>query len=680
MRFRMTKLVEVLIRLDSFCQSPQKGASEFTMHFLQNWPLTGLRTLRLLIVGLGLLMPVISHAQDQPVKPTGVDFTHDVVPILRAHCSKCHTNGVAKGDFAMDTKSSFLKSDSISPGKAAESDLIERIKSGEKEFKMPPEGARLSAKDVATLTSWINQGVSWEPSFSFRQSTYEAPLKPRKVTLPAAQPGFEHPIDRIVKTYWDSKKQSPPPVLDDLSFVRRVYMDLTGLLPPTSELEKFLKDTDPNKRAMLVRRILDDRPAYADHWLSFWNDLLRNDYKGTGFIDGGRKPISKWLYEALLNNKPYDKFVHELISPTKESEGFIYGIQWRGRVNASQVREVQFAQNVGQVFFGANLKCASCHDSFVDKWKLEDAYGLAAIVSDKPVEINRCDIPTGRMAQAKFLFPELGSIDPKAPKEERLRQTADLVVHPDNGRFRRTIVNRIWQKMFGHGLVHPVDAMGTPPWNADLLDYLANYLADQKYDLKALMAHIATSRAYQTVCSPHSENVAVEDYVFLGPELKRLTAEQFIDALWTITGTSPDKPVAPVTIPGRHEDSATEGPKVRASLMDCDALQRSLGRPNREQVVTQRGELLTTLQALDLSNGQRVTDLLKAGAAKVLADQKGQPVDKIIDEVFQDALSRLPKTSERGTAREILTDKPTPESLADLIWVVVMLPEFQLIR
>jgi hypothetical protein len=381
-----------------------------------------------------------------------------------------------------------------------------------------------------------------------------------------------------------------------------------------------------------------------------------------------------------LNNKPYDRFVHELISPSKESEGFIYGIQWRGRVNASQVREVQFAQNLGQVFFGANLKCASCHDSFVDKWKLEEAYGLAAIVADKPVEINRCDIPTGRMAQAKFLFPELGSIDPKAPKEERLRQTADLVVHPDNGRFRRTIVNRIWQKMFGHGLVHPVDAMGTPPWNADLLDYLANYLADQKFDLKALMAHIATSRAYQTVCSPHSENVAVEDYLFLGPELKRLTAEQFIDALWTITGTSPEKAVAPVTIPSRHEDSATQGPKVRASLMDCDALQRSLGRPNREQVVTQRGELLTTLQALDLSNGQRVTDLLKAGAAKVLADQKGQSVDKIIDEVFQDALSRLPKTSERATAREILTDKPTPESLADLIWVVVMLPEFQLIR
>lgn len=625
-------------------------------------------------------MPSVVMADDAPAKVAEVDFTHDMVPILRARCGKCHTNGVAKGDFAMDTKASFLKSDAISAGKAAESELIERIKSNEKEFKMPPEGPRLSAKEVATLTSWINQGVPWEPSFSFRQSTYEPPLKPRKVTLPVAQAGFEHPIDRIVKSYWDQNKLSPPPVVDDLAFVRRVYMDLVGLLPPSVEVERFQSDSDPNKRALLVRRLLDDRPAYADHWLSFWNDLLRNDYKGTGFIDGGRRPISRWLYQSLLDNKPYDTFVHELISPTKESDGFVYGIQWRGRVNASQVRELQFAQNVGQVFFGANLKCASCHDSFVDQWKLDDAYGLAAIVADKPLEINRCDNPTGRMAQARFLFPELGSIDPKASKEERLRQTADLVVHPDNGRFRRTIVNRIWLKMFGHGLVHPVDAMGTPPWSADLLDYLANYLVDQRHDLKALTAHIATSRAYQSACSPHSENVAVEDYKFIGPELKRLTAEQFIDALWTITGTSPEKPVAPVTQVSVAQDSPTKGPKVRASLMDCDALQRSLGRPNREQVVTQRGELLTTLQALDLANGQRVSDLLKTGAAKILADHKGQPVDKIIDKLFEGALSRLPKPAERGTAREILTDKPTPDTVADLIWVVVMLPEFQLVR
>lgn len=627
-----------------------------------------------LLLLLGQL-PVL--AQDAPRQP-GADFIHDVVPILRKHCSKCHTGGVAKGDFSMDTRAALMKSQAVLPGKAAESDLFERITSTEKDFKMPPEGARLSDKEVGVISQWIIEGARWEESFSFRQSTYEPPLKPRAVTLPPAQQGFEHPIDRIVKAYWDKNRVSVPPVSDDITFIRRVYWDLVGLLPPITEVEKFQKDSDPAKRALLVRRLLDDRPAYADHWMSFWNDLLRNDYKGTGFIDKGRIAISKWLYESLAGNKPYDKFVHELISPTPESEGFVYGIQWRGRVNASQVREVQFAQNVGQVFFGANLKCASCHDSFIDKWKLDDAYGMAAIVAEKPLEINRCDNATGKMAQPRFMFPELGTIDSGASRADRLKQTADLVVHAENGRLRRTIVNRIWHKMLGHGLVHPVDAMGTPPWNEDLLDYLANYLVSQGHDLKALMAHIATSRAYQAVCSPHSENVAVEDYVFVGPELKRLTAEQFMDALWSITATGPDKPLAPVAIAALSPDSPTHGPKVRAALMESDALQRSLGRPNREQVVTQRGDVLTTLQALDLSNGQKVADMLKTGAAKVL--EKKLKTDDLIDSLFRDSLSRLPKPNERATAREILTDSPTADSVADLLWVLVMLPEFQIVR
>ncbi|MBI1323076.1 DUF1549 domain-containing protein [bacterium] len=640
------------------------------------------RTLRSWI-SLGIFA-VLAHAVPvfaQDGKKPGVDFIHDVVPILRNQCGKCHTNGVSKGDFAMDTRASLLRSESVVPGKSGESDLVDRIVSDEKDFKMPPEGARLTAKEVETLKAWVDAGVPWEESFSFRQGSYEPPLRPRAVTLPPSQPGFEHPIDRIVKAYWDKNRVSPPPVSDDVSFARRVSMDLVGLLPAPAEIDKFVKDTDPAKRALLIRKILDDRKAYADHWLTFWNDLLRNDYRGTGFIDGGRKQIVKWLYSALLENKPYDRFVHELISPpTPESEGFVYGIQWRGRVNASQVREVQFAQNVGQVFFGANLKCASCHDSFVDKWKLEDAYGLAAIVSDQPIEINRCDNPTGKMAQAKFLFPELGTIDAAAPKAERLRQTADLIVHKENGRFRRTIVNRIWHRMMGHGLVHPVDAMGTPPWSEDLLDYLSNYLADQGDDLKSLMSHIATSRAYQSVASPHSENVSPDDYVFLGPELKRMTAEQWVDALWTITGTGPEKPFAAVTLPERTTDSPAAGPKVRAALMDCDPLQRSLGRPNREQVVTSRPEILTTLEALDMSNGKPVSDLLRAGAEKILERNPGKSTAELTSWLFRAALSREPSADERATSAEILTDKPTADTLADLLWVVVMVPEFQLIR
>ena len=108
---------------------------------------------------------------------------------------------------------------------------------------------------------------------------------------------------------------------------------------------------------------------------------MRNDYAGTGYIDGGRKAITDWLYKSLVNNKPYDQFVRELIDPSPESEGFSKGIKWRGRVNASQVPEIQFAQNISQVFLGLNMKCASCHDSFIDVWKLDDAYGLAAIIA-----------------------------------------------------------------------------------------------------------------------------------------------------------------------------------------------------------------------------------------------------------------------------------------------------------
>src|SRR5690606_14688331 len=134
-----------------------------------------------------------------------------------------------------------------------------------------------------------------------------------------------------------------------------------------------------------------------------------------------------------------------LAPPTAESRGFIDGIQWRGAVNASQVREVQFSQSISQTFLGLNMKCASCHDSFVDRWKLDEAYGLAAIYAERPLEIARCDKPTGRMAKPGWIFPELGEVDAAAPQPERLKQLAALMTHPDNGRFTRTIVNRLWQ-------------------------------------------------------------------------------------------------------------------------------------------------------------------------------------------------------------------------------------------
>jgi hypothetical protein len=634
-------------------------------------------SLRLLGAVLGLLALTASGRAQAPKK---VDFAHDILPLLKARCAECHTNGKYKGSFSLDTREDILRTKGVVLGKSAVSEVIKRVISNDPKVRMPPKGEALAAKDIELLKAWIDQDLPWEPGFSFKAGTFVAPLKPRRPALPAGQNGREHPIDRIVDAYFSKHKVGTPATLDDESFLRRVYLDLIGLLSTPAEVNAFVQDGAADKRGQLVRRLLNDNRAYTEHWLTFWNDLLRNDYAGTGFIDGGRKQISGWLYSALLDNKPYDQFVRELISPTADAEGFVRGIQWRGNVNASQVRELQFSQNISQVFFGINMKCASCHDSFIDRWKLDDAYSLAAIIADKPLEIHQCDKPTGKHAAPRFVFPELGEIDAKLPKAKRLEELSRLVTHPENGRFSRTIVNRVWQRLLGRGIVHPVDVMANRPWSEDLLDYLAVYLVDQKYDLKQLIEHIVTSRAYQSRPVVIGQEPAGEDYVFRGPEVKRLTAEQFVDAVWTLTGTAPAKPVAPVRLPDFAEAVPAQHRFVRASLVNSDALMRSLGRPNREQVVTTRPDLLTTLQALDLSNGQLLSDTLTRGAARLLKTDPKAPNAQRIEELYLGALGRRPTVEEAATANAILGEKATTDSLADLLWIVLMLPEFQLVR
>jgi hypothetical protein len=335
------------------------------------------------------------------------------------------------------------------------------------------------------------------------------------------------------------------------------------------------------------------------------------------------------------------------------------------------VRELQFAQNVAQVFLGINLKCASCHDSFIDSWRLADAYGLAAVVADAPLEMHRCDKPTGVKAAAKFLFPQLGDIDPARPKQERLKRLAGLITQPDNGRLARTVVNRIWHRLMGRGIVQPVDVMANEPWSADLLDALATHLADNGYDLKKTIELIVSSRAYQSQCAAQAGDSEGE-YVFRGPTAKRLTAEQFLDAVWRMTDMAPAKPSADFGDRGREP--------VRAALVGADALMYSLGRPNRDQVVTTRPEELSTLQALDLTNGQILADLLDRGAKNLRKRHPTWGADEMIAWIYRAALARAPTAAELETARRMLGAPLTDAGLSDLLWAVLMLPEFQLVR
>jgi hypothetical protein len=609
-----------------------------------------------------------------------VDFTHEVVPILRKHCGECHTGDARQGGFSLNTREDLLAggdsgTPGLVPGASATSELVARITSDDPDYRMPSDGEPLPPEAVAVLKAWIDEGAPWEPGFAFKGTAWEPPLALREVVLPPAIDGRTNPIDRVVDAALAAHGVPRPPRCDDRTFIRRASLDLVGLLPEPDRVEAFVADTDPNKNARLVRELLDDDVAYADHWMTFWNDLLRNDYTGTGFITGGRRQITTWLHRSLAANVPFDRFVRELVSPTDESRGFIDGIVWRGTVNASQTVPIQFAQNIGQTFLGINLKCASCHDSFVDRWTLQQTYDLAAVTSEQPLELARCDKATGVMATPAWIFPDLGQIDATLPPPARLAQLAEIMTKPGNGWLSRTLANRLWHRLMGRGIVHPIDSLRTQPWSEDLLDLLAGDLVSHGWDVRHLLETICTSEAY-AAATPAVEGLPRgTDYVFRGPLPRRMTAEQFTDAVWALAGTAPAKPDAEVLA----APAPASTPMVRSALVKATPLMAALGRPNRDQVVTSRPSDLTTLEAILLANEQSLADEIAKGGGRILAEHGPDP-DRIISWIFSAALSRPPTAAEAAVARDLLGAAPTAERVADCLWSVVMLPEFQLVR
>ena len=197
---------------------------------------------------------------------------------------------------------------------------------------------------------------------------------------------------------------------------------------------------------------------------------------------------------------------------------------------------MQAAQNTSQIFIGLNLACNSCHDSFISKWTLKDAYALASFFSDEErLRLYRCDIAQDAYATPGFLFPELNHPPASGSLADRRRAAAAIFTDPRNGRMPRTIVNRLWHRLLGRGLVENPDDLDGEPWQPALLDWLASDFVDHGYDLKRLIATIVSSRAYQLPAVARTAQPA-KVYTFRGPEIRRLTAEQFADAVASITG------------------------------------------------------------------------------------------------------------------------------------------------
>ena len=609
-------------------------------------------------------------------------LVNEVRGIFAHHCYKCHGDTKQKGMLRLDEKEFVFAGGENGPviidGKPQQSEIIRRIKlTKNHKDVMPSKGELLSDREIGLLNLWIEKGAPW-PEGSHEPSAFPvAKLEPRKPNLPD---GKENPIDRWVDVYFKENDIQWPQIVDDRTYLRRIFMDIIGLQPTPDDLKNFEKDKRRNKREIWVEQLLKRNDDYAQHWLTFWNDALRNDYTGTGYITGGRFAINSWLYQSLRDNKPYDVFVKQLLYPNDSSKGFIAGIQWRGTVNASQRVEMQAAQNVGQVLLGLNLKCASCHDSFVSDWKLEDAYAFANIFSEKPLEISRCEKPLGKYAATRLLWPVLGEIDSTATRDQKLKQLAESLVQPANGRLFRTLVNRIWRQMMGRGLIEPVDEMDNAPWSPDLLDWLAVNFTENKHDIKKLISLIASSKTYQlpAVHYQSHEELRTENFVFKGIISKRITAEQFSDAVSQIITpvfVSEDLKLDPYTLAGFEPTGQRLN---RASLVANNSFLTALGRPNREVVSTSRDTQASLLQALELTNGESLNAVLLKGA-KNWRNEYDRPED-IIEKMYGLTLLRKPSPSEIQIALQALGKKPDEAEIADFFWVLLLHPEFQLIN
>lgn len=497
--------------------------------------------------------------------------------------------------------------------------------------------------------------------------------------------GYEgNPIDWFISKWLDEKNQDAGERSEDYLFLRKAYLDVIGLLPPVDQRKEFLMNKSDSKREDLVDSLLADNNAYAEHWMTFWNDLLRNDEQTN--IDNLRGSVTNWLFESLETNKAYDIMVAELLNPTERSAtGFLKGINWRGRINASQRPVIQAAQNVGQVFLSTTLKCASCHNHFTKPYKLADTYGLASFFSEEPLDIYRCDKLTGEVAHASFPLPGGEDMPIDAPLFERREAAVRMVTSPKNERFAQSIVNRLWHKLIGRGMFEPIDDLDGDLFYPEMLEWLAYDFTANGYDMKHTLRMILTSQAYSMKSATKKAIPYTPQYA--NPSPRRMTSEQLLDSIAIVTRHYPK--------PERLFGTRVENPVVRTwRYKEPGPMSIALGRPNREQVVSARDQQATIIQMLEMVNGEDFSDRLIAAAEYIYEHNESFHQNKqgFIRDTYVRAYSRLPNETETKMALEMFgisdafrkpptpTPKQQKQNIEDFLWIVFMNPEFQFIH
>jgi hypothetical protein len=685
---------------------------------------------RVLLVLLGLAFGIGGVcATDAPGGTEVVDFTRDIQPILNRSCLSCHDARKQRGGLRLDHAVAALRGgDSgpvIKPGDAAHSRLVLLVSGLDSELKMPPEGKTpLTPREIALLRAWIDQGAKWPGAAAVAttavQSSHWAfqPVIRPSPSVVANRDWLRNGIDTFVLARLEKERLDPAPEADRSTLLRRLSLDLLGLPPTPEELDAFERDGRPDAYERVVDRLLAS-PHYGERWGRHWLDLARYADSDGYEKDGGRPwawRYRHWVIDALNRDLPYDRFVIEQLagdllpgatSEQKVATGFHRNTltNKEGGVDQEQFRVEQVVDRVNttaRAFLGVTLGCAQCHDHKYDPFSQREYYRFFAFFnSDKEVDIPAPPPDEATSGKAKTMAPTLAlgplrktrvfirgdflrpgvEVEPDTPavlpplrperggRDANRLDLARWIVRPDNPLTARVLVNWVWHKYFGRGIVPTLEDFGTQgerPSHRQLLDHLAGELVRRNWSLKALHRYIVRSATYRqsSRTTPELQRRDPLNVLLARQSRLRLEAEIVRDvslaASGPLTRTVGGPSVRPPQPPGISEltyaHSArwveSKGPEryrrgmytwfQRTSpypmLMTFDA-------PDSNVCCVRRERSNTPLQALTLLNDTVFVECARA-LGRRLAGRTGS-TDERIRHAFRLCLTREPTARER---------------------------------
>jgi hypothetical protein len=497
-----------------------------------------------------------------------------------------------------------------------------------------------------------------------------APQKPALIGGKADATAVAQFIDEQVNAKISTAKATTAPICSDSEFVRRVYLDIGGVIPTAAQAREFIDSQDANKRAQLINSLLAS-PRYAQHMTDVWDNLIikkTSDNRKTNFA-----PFTKWLNQQFATNKPWNSLVAEVLTASGSIEkspatGFFF----------SNTSVDKMADETSKLFLGQSLQCAQCHNHpFTDYqqteyWALAQFFmktitGNAKAGTGEVMESNRAnrgkknELPeSAKIVPPQFLRGEV----PKVTADDMTRPIlAKWLASPTNPFLAKAMVNRTWAQFFGEGIVNPVDDMrpDNDASHPELLDKLAADFAANNFDIKHLVRSICNSQAYQRSSGgPLSE---AEEALFARQTLKIMTPEQLFDSLGEATGLA-------AAAESRKVAGANKAPQAGARDQFATFFLSGSETANITEYEAGIPQALRLMNAKALNTVRAVQSLAKSGTA-----------EKNIETLYLTTLSRRPSQAElEKLLAFVKTNGNTTETWSDILWVLINSSEFTMIR